>query len=523
MTKPEIYDAIVIGSGATGGWAIKTLTERGMRVLLLEAGSPLLKKNITRTQQRLWRLLNRKIGNNRSNQMQDRIARERQPIQSKCYAWNDSPDFFVDDIDNPYTTPAEQPFTWIRGRQVGGRMVVKGHGRQLYRFSDFQFKAASRDGYGEDWPISYADLESYYKRVEAWIGIKGAVENIPHLPDSIFLPDGKISLDEQLLKSTLESCKTYNYQVIQGRMAPPRLTISDAMKTRRLTLYSDAMVSHIIVDKDSSKAKGVAFINRQTHKNHEVFGKVVVLCASTIESTRILLNSATPQHPEGLGNSSGLLGHYLMDHTQLAIKGIVSKPEKFLKNLSKDFHPAVYIPQFKNIDRHDNNFIRGYGIQVGLSCERQQQAQIVKFYFSAFGEMLPRFENQVTIDKNLKDRWGIPVPHIECAHSDNERAMQIDKLETLKEIADATGFEILEEETLPLGLGVHECGTARMGDDPKKSVLNKFNQSWDVKNLFVVDGACFVSQGCQNPTLTMMAIATRACDYIVSEYQKDNL
>ena len=295
------------------------------------------------------------------------------------------------------------------------------------------------------------------------------------------------------------------------------------MKTGRLTLYSDAIVSHIIVGKDSGKAKGVAFIDRQTHKNHEVFGKVVVLCASTIESTRILLNSATPQHPEGLGNSSGLLGHYLMDHTQLSIKGIVSKPEKFLKNLSKDFHPAVYIPQFKNIDHHDNNFIRGYGIQVGLSCERQEQAQVIKFYFSAFGEMLPRFENKVTIDKHLKDAWGIPVPHIECTHSDNERAMQIDKFKTLKEIAAAVEFDILEEAALPLGSGAHECGTARMGSDPKKSVLNKFNQSWDVKNLFVVDGACFVSQGYQNPTLTMMAIATRACDYIVCEYQKDNL
>ncbi|MDF5727078.1 MAG: GMC family oxidoreductase [Rhizonema sp. PD38] len=525
MTKYEIYDAIIVGSGATGGWAAKTLTEKGMRVLLLEAGSPLFKKNINYAQQRLWQLL--KIGNYRGSAINNQIARERQPIQSKCYAWNHCPDFFVDDIDNPYTTPEDKPFIWVRGRQVGGRMVVRAHGRQLYRFSDFQFKAASRDGHGEDWPISYADLVTYYERVEQWIGIRGIVENIPHLPDSVFLPDGKINLGERLLKSALESCKIYDYQVTLGRMAPPKPTIYAAMKTGRLTLRPYAMVSHIIVDEDSGKAKGVAFIDKHTHKSYEAFGKVVMLCASTIESTRILLNSATQQHPTGLGNSSGLLGHYLMDHTSIGINGVVPKPERFLTNLSKksNLFGTIYIPQFKNIADHHNKFIRGYGIQAGLEWERLQGEQVVKFYFLAFGEMLPRFENQVTINKDLKDAWGIPVPHIECSHSENEREMRIDQLETLKKMADAAGFEVLEEqqELLPPGLSVHECGTARMGDDPKKSVLNKFNQSWDIKNLFVVDGACFVSQGCQNPTLTMMALTARACDYIIYQYQKDNL
>ncbi len=524
MTRQEIYDAIIVGSGATGGWAAKTLTEKGMRVLLLEAGSPLFQKKINHAQQRLWKLL--KIGNNRGSADSHRIGRDRQPIQSKCYAWKHNPDFFVDDIDNPYTTPEDKPFIWFRGRQVGGRMVIKAHGRQLYRFSDFQFKAASHDGFGENWPISYADLASYYERVEQWIGIRGTAENIPHLPDSIFLPDEKISKGERLLKSALESSKTYDYRVTLGRMAPPRLTISAATKTGRLTLRPYAIVSHIIVDEDSGKAKGVAFIDKHTHKSYEVFGKVVVLCASTIESTRILLNSATHQHPTGLGNSSGLLGHYLMDHTFIDIKGIIPKPERFLTNLSKDsdLFGNIYIPQFKNIADHHNKFIRGYGIQAGLDWERLQGELVVKFYFSAFGEMLPRFENQVTINKDLKDAWGIPVAHIECIHSENEREMGIDQLETLKKIADAAGFEVLEErELLPPGLSAHECGTARMGDDPKKSVLNKFNQSWDIKNLFVVDGSCFVSQGCQNPTLTMMAITARACDYIAYQYQKDNL
>ncbi len=484
-----------------------------------------IQKNINYAQRRLSQLL--KIGNYRGGGVNNQIARERQPIQSKCYAWNNCPDFLVDDIDNPYTTPEDKPFIWVRGRQVGGRMVVKGHGRQLYRFSDFQFKAASRDGHGEDWPISYADLESYYERVERWIGIRGTVENIPHLPDSVFLSEGNITLGDQLLKSALEST---DYRLILGRMAPPRPTVSAAMKTGRLTLRPYAMVSHIIVDEDSSKAKGVAFIDQRTHKSYEAFGKVVVLCASTIESTRILLNSATQQHPTGLGNSSGLLGRYLMDHTSIEINGIIPKSERLLATLPKNSNlfGSIYIPQFKNIADHHNKFIRGYGIQTKLYWEPRKRLQgepVVKFLFAAFGEMLPRFENQVTINKDLKDAWGIPVPHIECIHSDNEREMGIDMLQTLKKIADAAGFEVLEEERellLP-GLAVHECGTARMGDDPKKSVLNKFNQSWDIKNLFVVDGACFVSQGCQNPTLTMMAIAARACDYIVYEYQKGNL
>jgi len=521
MTKQQVYDAIIVGSGATGGWAAKTLTEKGMRVLLLEAGSPLFKKNINYAQQKLAQLL--KIGNYRGGAVNHQIARERQPIQSKCYAWNNCPDYFVDDIDNPYTTPEDKPFVWIRGRQVGGRMVVRAHGRQLYRFSDFQFKAASRDGYGEDWPISYADLESYYERVERWIGIRGIVENIPHLPDSVFLPDGKITLGEQLLKSVFESSKPYDYRVTLGRMARPKPTIAAAMKTGRLTLRSHSMVSHIIVDEDTGKAKGVGFIDQRTHKSYEVFSKVVVLCASTIESTRILLNSATQQHPIGLGNSSGLLGHYLMDHTFISIDGIIPNPERFLSNLSENSNlsSTIYIPQFKNIVEQHHKFIRGYGIQ----CPFNKVGERLYFRLAAFGEMLPRFENQVKINNDLKDAWGIPVPHIECIHSDNEREMGIDMLQTLKKIADAAGFDVLEEEgelLLP-GLSVHECGTARMGDDPQKSVLNKFNQSWDINNLFVVDGACFVSQGCQNPTLTMMAIAARACDYIVYEYQKGNL
>lgn len=506
MTEQKIYDAIVIGSGATGGWAAKELTEGGMHVIVLEAGGRFLEDNFLLFQQKLRKKLGYPIATQK--------ATMRQPIQSKCYAWESHPHAFVDDIDNPYTTPEGKPFNWIRSRQVGGRMIVKSHGRQYYRFSDYEFKAASRDGYGEIWPIEHADLAPYYERVERWMGLRGTADNIPNLPDSVFLPGMAMTYGEELLKSTVEQ-KWNDRRVIVRRTASPPSTLPKAMKTNRLTLRPNAVVSHIIVDKNSGTAKGVAFVDRNTHKSHEVFGNAIVLCASTIESTRLLLNSATPQHPAGLGNSSGVLGHFLMDHT--LSDNIVSSmpiPKKCPVNKLPSW---VYIPQFRNFSDRHPKFIRGYGIQVvtvGNTCQ-----------MTAFGEMLPRFENHVTIDKNKKDKWGIPVAHIECTHSDNENYMLHDQLESTKEIVQAAGFEVLQENSqlsLP-GLGIHEVGTARMGDDPKKSVLNKFNQSWDVKNLFITDGACFVSQGYQNPTLTMMAITVRACDYIIEQYKRGNL
>lgn len=522
MTKQELYDAIIIGSGATGGWAAKELTEGGMRVLVLEAGGHIF-----------WQLLHQKLlaklrsGNtsNTNNQQMLRLI-ERQPIQSKCYAWKASPNLFVDDIDNPYTTPKDKPFVWFRSRQVGGRMVVKLHGRRLFRFSDYEFKAASRDGYGEDWPISYADLMPYYEKVERYMGIRGIAENKPNLPDSIFLPGMKMTATEQLLKLALDGHRK-DYQVVVCPTASPPTTLSAAMRTGRLKLRPNAVVSHIIVDRDTSKAKGVAFVDQTTHKSYEVFSKVIVLCASTIESTRILLNSATQQHPTGLGNSSGVLGHYLMDHTKIGIEGIIPNPERFIGNLPTNSPQSgsVYIPQFRNITQIHPKFIRGYGTQVTLLNEMLLKEKATAFRMRAFGEMLPRFENHVKLNKDKKDAWGIPIVDIECMHSDNEYEMARDQIESLKEIAFTAGFKVLHEdsEMSSPGTANHEVGTARMGNDPKKSVLNQFNQSWDVKNLFITDGACFVSQGYQNPTLTMMAITVRACEYILHQYKRNNL
>jgi choline dehydrogenase-like flavoprotein len=566
MARRQIYDAIVVGSGATGGWAAKELTEKGMRVIVLEAGRRLDPMKDYNEHTWPFELQYRNVV------PQQYLLRERQPIQSKCYAANEyGHKFFVDDVDNPYTTPDKKPFDWIRGRQVGGRTIM--WGRQTYRLSDYEFKAASRDGYGEDWPISYKDLAPYYDKVESFIGVSGAYENLPQLPDGKFLPPMKMTCGEWLLKKAVES-KWSDRRVTIGRAAiltkahngraachycghcdrgcttnsyfsSPKTTIRAAEKTGRLTLRPNAVASHIIMDVKTGKARGVAFIDQNTKKAYEVFGKVIVLCASTIESTRLLFNSATRQHPEGVGNSSGVLGRYLMDHTySVSIGGVVPLVADYPYNYDDGRANGIYIPKFRNINDRHPKFIRGYGIQGGVQrgtlpttinaipgfgSEFKKMVRESKdappFWMAAFGEMLPREDNRVTVNKDVKDAWGIPVAHIECTHSDNEREMAKDQIETLKEMAHEAGYQIhyANASLAPPGLCIHEVGTARMGNDPKKSVLNKFNQSWDVKNLFVTDGASFVSGGCQNPTDTMMAITVRACDYIVDQHKKGNL
>jgi glucoside 3-dehydrogenase (cytochrome c) catalytic subunit len=566
MGKEEIYDAIIVGSGATGGWAAKELTQNGMRVIVLEAGRKVdPSKEFT---EHTWPYEVKYRGTLGNRQ----IYRERQATQAKCYACDEySHQFFVDDVDNPYTTPDRKPFEWIRGRQVGGRTLM--WGRQSYRLSDYELKAASRDGYGDDWPISYADLAPYYDRVEEFIGVSGSREGVPNLPDGKFLPPMKMTCGEWLFKRSVER-KWKDRRVTIGRAAiltqrhngraachycghcergcsthsyfsSPGSTLPAAEATGRLTLRPNAVVSHVIIDQNTGKAKGVAFIDQITKESQEVFGKIVVLCASTIESTRLLLNSATRQHPEGLGNSSGVLGSYLMDHIfEISVFGSISSLSNFPSNHDDGRANGIYIPKFRNVGERHPKFIRGYGIQgsaqrgmlpttmrsiPGFGSEFKRMVREAKdpapFWLSAFGEMLANKENRVTINKDVKDAWGIPVVHIDCKHGDNEREMARDMYETLVEMAHEAKVDVMFANPYlgSPGLCIHEVGTARMGNDPKTSVLNKFNQSWDVKNLFVTDGACFVSIGCQNPTLTMMAITARACDYIADQYKKGDL
>jgi choline dehydrogenase-like flavoprotein len=566
MGKEQTYDAIVIGSGATGGWAAKELTEQGMRVLVLEAGRKL--DPMTDYTEHMWPYEVPHHGNLPNTQ----VFSKRQAIQAKCYACNEYGNkFFVDDIDNPYTTPTDKPFDWIRGRQVGGRTIM--WGRQSYRLSDLDFKAKTHDGYGDDWPIGYKDVSPYYDKVEEFIGVSGYLENLPQLPDGKFLPGMKMVCGEHLLKRAVEKrwpdrrvtigrtailtqkhngraachycghcergCMTHSY------FSSPGSTLPAAAATGRLTLQPNSIASHIIVDTNTGRAKGVAVVDQNTKRTYEVYGKVVVVCASTIESTRLLLNSATRQHPNGLGNSSGVLGQYLMDHFyQISVGGLAPQTAGYPYNYDDGRANGVYIPRFRNVSDKQQGFVRGYGIQGsaarqmlpanirainGFGSDFKRQVRESKapapFRLSAFGEMLARKENRVTINKDVKDAWGIPVAHIECSHGDNEYAMAKDASEQLQAMAHEANFEVLYSmsKLANPGLCIHELGTARMGNDPKTSVLNGFNQSWDVKNLFVTDGAAFVSTGCQNPTLTMMALTARACDYIVDQHKKGNL
>jgi choline dehydrogenase-like flavoprotein len=485
---------------------------------------------------------------------------ERRPIQGLVYACRESnQEWFVDDIENPYTTPKDQPFHWIRMRVLGGRSLS--WGRQSYRMSDYDFKAASRDGFGEDWPVSYADLVPYYERVERYVGISGREEKLPQLPDSIFLPPMEMTCGEEILRDAVKAkmgrtvtigrvailtkahngrqpchycgpceqgCITYSY------FSSPFTTLKDASATGRMTLITDAVASHITTDKDTGKATGVAYIDRTTRMPREVQGRVVILCASTLESARLLLNSA----PGGLANASGVLGHYLMDH----IYGGGASGLMPMLRANPWYGPprrpnGIYVPRFRNIkETHTNGMIRGYGYQGGSSpqfamdapgfgAEYKNAVRESGRWVTSLGvwaECLPRYENFVEIDKGRVDAWGIPVLKINMKWSDNELKLFEDARQQAAEMLETAGakdVQVTGEPSVP-GFCIHEVGTARMGNDPKKSVLNGWCQSHDVKNLFVTDGAAWVSIACQNPTLTMMALTVRACDYIIDQRKK---
>lgn len=564
-SKSKVYDAIVVGSGATGGWAAKVLTEKGMTVLVLEAGRQLDEKKDFREHTFPYELKYRGLVSG------SKFA-PRQPIQSRCYAANEyGHHLFVDDVDNPYTTPEDKPFWWIRGRHVGGRSIT--WGRQSYRMSDYDFKAAERDGYGNPWPISYADLEPYYNQVEDFVGISGSYENLPQLPDSKFLPAMKMTCGEHLLKKGVESNWNDRKVIIgraailtqphQGRAAchwcghcdrgctthsyysSPGSTLPAAAKTGRMTLKPNSVVRELILDTNTGKAKGVRVVNQLTKQERDEYAKVVVLCASTLESTRILMNSKSRQHPNGFGNSSDALGRYLMDHMySISAGGVVEQLFGSDYDFSDGRANGIYVPRFRNIKDKHKDFLRGYGMQGGVRVSTdffkgrqfpgfgsnfkkmvREAKNEASWWLGAWCEMLPDKNNTAKIDPKKVDAWGIPVLHIDCKHGENERAMAKDALATILEMADAAKFKVLETSSTPAppGFCIHEVGTARMGSDPKTSVLNKWNQTWDAKNVFVTDGACYASIGCQNPTLTMMAITARACDYIADEFKRGNL
>jgi choline dehydrogenase-like flavoprotein len=508
LPRPFVHDVVVVGSGATGGWAAKELTEAGLSVLVLEAGRGWLEETASRALFRIRRRAGYRVE-------RDARALERQRTQAKCYAWAGDPHAFVDDVDNPYSTADGKPFAWFRARQLGGRLAVRNHGLYFMRHSDFDFRAASRDGFGDDWPIAYADLVPFYERVERAMGIVGNHDGIAHLPESLYAgPSDSFTPLHIDAKEAIER-RWPERHVIGRRTAGPPPALADALRTGRLTLRPNAVASHVVLDKATGRAKGVAFVDRRTGRAHEVRGKVVVLCASAIESARILLNSETADGGRGLANSSGVLGRYLMDHVYLSgLEGRRASPPRS----PSDAWAYLYVPQFVNVSpaSREREFLRGYGIQLALSGD--------SVHAYAFGEMLPQRENRVSLDRDVKDRWGIPAVRIDCAGGDNERKMVEHMIEQTREIMSALGAEIEKPAALlPPGACIHEVGTARMGRDAKSSVVDSFGRSWDVRNLFVADGASFASQGVQNPTLTMMALTARCADFIVRALRRGDL
>jgi choline dehydrogenase-like flavoprotein len=550
----QTYDAIVVGSGATGGWAAKQLAEAGLKVVLLEAGRAVSPTEFTE--------------HTPAYQLQYRdhspeIARTR-PIQKQCYACMEyNYEWFVNDLENPYSTPPDKPFTWQRLRVLGGRSLV--WGRQSYRLSDNDFKAASRDGYDVDWPISYADLAPYYDIVEKYVGITGAAEGNEMLPDGQFLPPMKMSCGEVLLRDRVKAkfgrtvtigraavltqnhngrlachycgpcergCRTFSY------FSSPFTTVAHAQNSGNCTLITNAVVSHVNMDNATNKANGVTYVDRLTRQVKEVRGKSVILCAQALESARILLNSSTREYPKGLANSSGALGHYLMDHVVGGGASGHLPDMKVRPDANEPQRPnGIYVPRFRNtpFSKKHSQFIRGYGYQgeggaefnfgaegYGTSFKGAVKEGVYSIGLGAFGESLARWDNYIEIDSSLKDAWGIPALRIVMSHGDNEAALMDDAAAQAAEMLEAAGAKDIKVQAhveMP-GMAIHELGTARMGNDPQKFVLNAFNQTHDVKNLFVMDGASFVSSACQNPTLTMMAITVRACTHLTERFKK---
>jgi choline dehydrogenase-like flavoprotein len=548
------YDALVIGSGAAGSFAAKELTQRGLEVLLLEAGPNITEDDFKvpdRPRQKGINLKSRALAVLKGQYIQARIG----------FFGDQFKHLFVNDWQNPYTTPSDDFYLWIRGRQLGGRLHL--YGRVLLRMTDYDFKAASRDGFGEDWPISYAELAPYYDQVEEFIGVYGSKDHIPNLPDGKYFKTPKLTALEQAFKGKVEAAFP-DRSVISWRYAAPNLKrvplpILAAKQTGRLAIHTDAVVKRITVDQATGKATGAEFIDRITKKTEKVSANVVVLCASTIESIRLLLNSASAKHPNGLANSSGLLGRYFMDQCPSQVYGTVPGSHGWEQDDSAPPDPfyaasgGVYIPRYHNLDGVTNpKFRRGFAFQGAIGRGYIPEDRPAIFGIMGFGETLPYYENSVSLSRSRKDAWGIPAAHIKCTFSENENELLREQVRSIREMVDTCGYKIVfsgstfglenEKEVFPdadwlsrfmfrksfkksmaIGAAIHECGGARMGTDPAKSVLNAYNQCWDVKNLFVTDGSCFPSSGTVGPALTIMALTARACAYIAEEYNSGSL
>jgi choline dehydrogenase-like flavoprotein len=553
--RTATYDAIVVGSGISGGWAAKELTEKGLRTIVLEAGRPIDPAVDYVEHVPPYDMRYRGMGDRR------RLERY-QPIQRHTGACDEySGKFFVNDLDNPYSFPDDKPFYWIRGRQVGGRSIM--WGRCVYRWSDLDYEANAKEGIAVDWPIRYKDLAPWWSHVETFVGIQGRRENLAHLPDGVFQAPWPLNAAEQKARDVLlekfsgerlitnarlavltedhlgrskchlcghcaRGCSTFSY------FSSINATLPAARKTGRLTLRPFSVVHSVIFDPTTRRATGVRVVDANTRQSFDVHAKVIFLCASALESTRLLLNSATSEFPTGLGNSSGELGHNLMDHI---MGGGASATLPWAKDRREvgNRPDAIYVPRFRNVKTKHPDFLRGYGFEgraeragwtrgaelpgFGAGFKQSLVGDLGPWEMTlyGFGEMLPRHENYVEIDPHLVDAWGIPALRVHCAYSENEKKMLDDMVVSATEMFEAMGATNIQpiKDDNPPGLVIHETGTARMGRDPKTSVLNAHNQLWDVPNVFVTDGACMTSTANQNPSITYMALTARAVDHAV--------
>ena len=556
------FDAIVVGSGITGGWAAKELTQRGLETLVLEAGRPIEPEQDYVEHQAVWEWRYRGLGDRRA-------LEETQPVQRECYACDEAAGkFFVDDIENPYTHDEDKPFLWIRGRQVGGRSIM--WARQSYRLSDIDFEANMHEGIGTDWPIRYGDIAKWYDYVEGFIGVSGAAEGLPQLPDGKFLPPMELNCAERFVQQAMarhfgrervltigrtavltvphrgrEACHycgpCHRGCITRSYFSSLNVTLPVAFETGRLTLRPYSVVASVLYDEGKDRATGVQVIDANTNEELEFTARVIFLCASALESARILLNSKTPRFPTGLANASGELGKNLMDHTMGG--GASGTIPGYEDQGTFGRRPnGIYVPRFRNVTSWHPDFVRGYAFQggarrrgwsrgtsmSGFGAEFKHELRTPgpwRFTFYGFGECLPRSTNYVELDQEKVDAWGIPALRITCEWGDNERNMLEDMSVTAAEMLEAAGATDIEPfvEDNPPGLTIHEMGTARMGRDPKTSVLNGFNQCHDVKNLFVTDGAAMASSANQNPSLTYMALTVRAAAHAVWLMRRNEL
>ncbi len=560
--KDNQYDAIVVGSGISGGWAAKELTEKGLKVLLLERGHNIEHiKDYTEQNKPIWEYAHRHY----------RPTKEMindYPVLKRDYPLNErNLSYWASDKDNPYTETKR--FDWFRGYHVGGRSLM--WGRQSYRWSDLDFEANLKEGVAIDWPIRYNDIAPWYSYVEKFIGVSGSKENIPHLPDSEFLPPMELNVVEKSVAGKIKEYYKNARTLIIGRTAHVTKAIKDrtpcqfrdmcwngcmfggyfstqsstlpaAVKTGNLTLRPFSIVKEVNYDKETKKATGVTVIDAQTNEEMVFNSKIVFLCASAFNSTWILMNSAKDVWKDGLGSSSGELGHNVMDHHFRV--GASGDFEGHEDSYYFGFRPTgFYIPRYRNIDdASKRGYLRGFGYQGSASRNgwKSQVAEMnigkdLKDVFgepgnwsigaTAFGEMLPYHENKISLDPDKKDKWGLPVINFDVEIKENEIKMREDMKQDMKEmleIAGAKNVQVFETEYAP-GMGIHEMGTARMGRDPKTSVLNGNNQVWDCLNVFVTDGACMTSASCVNPSLTYMALTARAANFAAEELKKGNL